>query len=764
MVGIGDTTVINDGLIAGGMSAGGAQANAVEFTGGGNKLELWSNYDFEGDSIAFGASDDTFALGGVADGSFDVSRFGSDFQGFDLFVKEDSSEWDIRGNTTPLVTPWDINGGVLIVSAEGNLGSTLGDLSFDGGTLRVTGNSYSSTPRGITINSMGGGFDIDSGSNVFRLNQALQAGTPGGGLWKDGAGTLILNGANQFTGQTDVNEGTLVIGEGPGNSGARVLGDVYVDGGATLAGNGYIGDGNEVLYNSGTVSPGYNNTHGTLTVNGDYRAGAGYGSPGGVLSIDLDGLEGHGVITDTLAVTGTAFLTDTTLRLDKEFYELACGDQALVIDAGAYDGQVDLFDISDFDDLMLFDNGTGIVYGVGVAQGEDLGDLPGLTPNQSVIASALSDEVLNPDNFIDETLPYDELFLALIEDCKRTGAGLDSLSPEGYAGFTDYGMRVTRNYTRTAMGVAGPRPYTAPAPAPIEEKGAKGGMVSAKGGMEPAPAPIFDAKNTTAFAAFSHYDGGSDSSLGGQDYDINSNGGLVGLRHTMNSFTFGGFLGYDTGEVENTFLNADVDGWVAGLFGSYLANAEHNILISGGLTYGSYEFDGTRATIGGINTFGGVDSDVFDLWAGVRGDVYSNDKLRLTPSLELHYISSETDAINEIGGASALTVPGFDEDALILEIDFTAEYEVVENVLLLGSVGYAHNFMDAERRIAAAFGGVGTPFSVVAPGMGEDVFSVGVGAVWHATDAWTFSTGYRAEFGSDQDTSNSFGLGASYSF
>ena len=761
MVGVGNTTVINDGLIAGGMSFGGAQANALEFTGGGNKLELWNDYAFQGNSISNGAND-TFALGGEDDGAFNVSGFGSLFQGFDIFVKEDGSEWDIRSGTTNQLTPWNINGGVLIVSQEGNLGNLAGDLTFDGGTLRVTGNAFSTTARGITINGGGAGFDIESGANVFRLNQVIQNGGGGGGLWKEGAGTLILNGANNFTGTTDVNEGTLVIGEGPGNGNARVLGDLNVGANTTLAGNGTIGSGGNLLYNSGTVSPGYNNVHGNLTVFGDYQAGGNYQSPGGILHIDLDGLEGHGVITDSLTVTGTAYLDDTTLQLDKQFFELACGDQALVINANAYSGQVDLFDISDFDNLMLFDNGTGIVYGVGVEQGQDLGDLPNLTPNQSVIASALSDEVLNPDNFIDETQPFDAIFLDLIEDCDSIGSGLNSLSPEGYAGFTDYGLRVTRNYTRTAMGVAGPAPYNPPAPAPIQEKGAKGGM--AKGGMTPEPAPIFDAKNTTAFAAFSHYDGGSDSSLGGGDYDINSNGGIVGIRHAMNSFTFGGFLGYDSGEVENTFLNSDVEGYVAGIFGSYLANAEHNILISGGLTYGSYEYDGTRATIAGLNAFSGVDQNVIDLWAGVSGDVYRNDKLRLTPSLGLHYLKADTDTIIETGSASALTVLGFDEDAFLAEFDFTAEYAVTNNFLVLGSVGYTYNFMDSDRTLTSAFGGVGTPFSVLSPGMGDDYFSVGVGAVWHATDAWTFSTGYRAEFGSDQDTSNSFGLGASFSF
>ena len=284
----------------------------------------------------------------------------------------------------------------------------------------------------------------------------------------------------------------------------------------------------------------------------------------------------------------------------------------------------------------------------------------------------------------------------------------------------------------------------------------------AKGGMAPMAAPA--GKNTTVFAAFSHYDGGSDSSLNGADYDLNSNGGIVGARYQWDMLSFGGFVGYDQGDVDSAFLNADVDGWVTGVFVNYLANQEYNINVTGGVTYGSYEYDGVRNSLGGAALFNGVGQDVFDIYTEVRGDVYHNNRLRITPSLGLHYITSDTDSILEVGSGTALAVRGMDEDAFLAELELELEYEVTSSFFVNGSIGYTHNFMDSDRNVSANFVRGGAPFTVVAPGMGDDIFSAGVGAVWFATDALSVGAGYRAEFSSDSDMSNSIGLGASYSF
>jgi outer membrane autotransporter protein len=99
-----------------------------------------------------------------------------------------------------------LSGGVLSVSQDANLGDSAGGLSFNGGTLRVTGQSYSQTSRGLQWGAQGGAFDIASAANRFTVNQALSGA---GDLVKLGAGTLVLTGVNAY-GNTRVEAGTLV--------------------------------------------------------------------------------------------------------------------------------------------------------------------------------------------------------------------------------------------------------------------------------------------------------------------------------------------------------------------------------------------------------------------------------------------------------------------------------------------------------------------------------------------------------------------------
>jgi len=201
-----------------------------------------------------------------------------------------------------------------------------------------------------------------------------------------------------------------------------------------------------------------------------------------------------------------------------------------------------------------------------------------------------------------------------------------------------------------------------------------------------------------------------------------------------------------------------------GGFASYLADRQHNVIIDGGLTYGSYQFDGTRNTLSGIANFSGGDTDVYDIFADVRGDVYNKDKLRITPMLSVHYLTANASSIIESGTAAALAVGSMNEDALLTEISLNAEYKAASNITLLANIGYTHNFIDPERQVDAAFILGRTPFSVIAPGMGQDIFSIGAGAIWNVTDAWSIGANYRAEFSSDTNPSNSVGVSVSYSF
>ena len=115
------------------------------------------------------------------------------------------------------------------VSTDANLGTAANGLDFQGGTLRVTGTAFQSTPRMITWGAAGGGFDIADAGNTYTVAQALSGA---GGLNKLGAGVLVLSSNNGYTGPTRVAGGTL--GRRWRHGGA-IAGDADVQAGATLA-------------------------------------------------------------------------------------------------------------------------------------------------------------------------------------------------------------------------------------------------------------------------------------------------------------------------------------------------------------------------------------------------------------------------------------------------------------------------------------------------------------------------------------------------
>ncbi|MDR3004474.1 MAG: autotransporter domain-containing protein [Acidovorax sp.] len=164
-----------------------------------------------------------------------------------------------------------LSGGTLSVSTDANLGAPLGGLDFQGGTLRVTGTTFQNTARTISFGAGGGGLDIADAGNTFTVSQSLSGN---GGLTKLGAGTLVLTGANSYTGNTIISAGTLVasaasLGSGAITNNAALELDQAVD--ATLAqaisGSGSLtktGAGTLELTGANTYSSGTTVDAGTL--------------------------------------------------------------------------------------------------------------------------------------------------------------------------------------------------------------------------------------------------------------------------------------------------------------------------------------------------------------------------------------------------------------------------------------------------------------------------------------------------------------------
>lgn len=221
-----DLSVTNSGRIEGGRSGviWLPRADAITFTGGSNRLEIWNGSTITGNVDATAGANDTFALAGETDGSFDVTDIGAEaqYRGFEAFEKTGASTWILTGTTTA-ATPWTISQGILSISADGNLGS--GALTLNGGTLRNTAAITMSRAVNFAVNSS---LQTDADLTLTGIVSGAR------GLAKQGVGKLTLTGANTYSGGTTISSGTLSVG----NDGALGTGNVNAYGGTIDIQNG----------------------------------------------------------------------------------------------------------------------------------------------------------------------------------------------------------------------------------------------------------------------------------------------------------------------------------------------------------------------------------------------------------------------------------------------------------------------------------------------------------------------------------------------
>lgn len=198
-----------------------------------------------------------------------------------------------------------IGAGRISIANEAALGSVAGggaadQLTLAGGTLLVTGNmSIDDAGRGITLAPAGGGMEVNSG-----ITLTVDVGITGqGDLTKSGAGTLRLNAANTYAGETIVSAGVLALGNVNAVQNSTVV--ASINNGVTFVAAGTNTYNIGSLRGSGSIALGAN----SLSVGGNNLANQYTGILSGTGGVTKVG-------TSVLNFTGANTYSGTTLVSD----------------------------------------------------------------------------------------------------------------------------------------------------------------------------------------------------------------------------------------------------------------------------------------------------------------------------------------------------------------------------------------------------------------------------------------------------------------
>ncbi len=200
-----------------------------------------------------------------------------------------------------------INGGTLIILADTGLGATTGGVTFSGNSVLqiVTNTTTLNSSRTININSGAtASFNTAASTTVAGVIQGA------GSLTKAGASTLLLTGANQFTGNATIAAGTLVLGNA-GALNSTTLNTVTLStSGAALDVNGFSVSVSGLSGVAGTSVVNNGGSAATLSINN-----AGAFTEAGVIAngTNVLGLAVYGTGTMTLSGTTNTYSGGTTI-------------------------------------------------------------------------------------------------------------------------------------------------------------------------------------------------------------------------------------------------------------------------------------------------------------------------------------------------------------------------------------------------------------------------------------------------------------------
>ncbi|MCX2698323.1 MULTISPECIES: autotransporter domain-containing protein [Ochrobactrum] len=606
-------------------------------------------------------------------------------------------------------------GGTLVEAGmlqAGAAGSFVNNTAFvvNGGKLDL--NNFDVTMSSLT----GEGGALSLGSAAVAINQSVNTRFDGdidgtGSLSKSGAGVLVLNGVNTYSGGTTVKEGGLIIGDAS-HSNAFLGGMVSVEKGAYLGGEGIVGG----LYaGAGSViAPG--NSIGTLKVAGDltFDAAATY-----VAEIDASGK------SDRIDVSGTATLGGAKVYVEKAAGTYMPGKRYIILSA---EGGI-MGSFSDFTQNMPFVD-LGLAYDANkvyldIARNAVDFTAPAKTSNQKSVAVTV--EALGAGNAVYDTVVMQQS----ADDARRA---FNALSGEIHAS------------TRTAL---------------INDS-----SIIRNAAMDRIGAAFGRDENTSAIATDA--DSAQRAAIWGQALGQWSETGADGNAGKLKQSTGGFVAGYDAEVFENWRLGALASYSRTSFDVNDRSSSGHSDNYHLGI-YGGTQWDQTMLKAGLAHSWYKIETDRFVAFPGfsesLDADYNANafqafgelshrfdlDGTAIEPFANVAVVRLQTDRFNEHGGNAALHIGKETTTAAFTTLGLRASAPVVfhsMNAKLNATVGWQHAYGDTVPTVAAAFD-AGTVFEVGGDPIAKDAAIIKTGFDIDLGKQTTLGLEYSGQYGSN---------------
>jgi autotransporter-associated beta strand protein len=260
------------GTFSGNLTAGGGSF----VKDGGGTLSLTGAVSYGGTTTI---SDGTLALQGGGGGGSDYNAGNINIQGAST-LRVSGLRYNFNGKT---FTFDSTGGGTIDAIASGAGGFVfMGNNTFattGGAKNLMSGTRIGAQNQGFNLNGQGAIFNVALGTDATSDLEVVGTLWNGGSVTKNGPGRMEISAPQQYAGDTTVNEGTLILGDGTNNIGLSDTENVVAESGTTLHLTYDVGDSDTIdelwlggvqqnagIYGAGTYSGVTITGTGTLTV------------------------------------------------------------------------------------------------------------------------------------------------------------------------------------------------------------------------------------------------------------------------------------------------------------------------------------------------------------------------------------------------------------------------------------------------------------------------------------------------------------------